>query len=323
MRELDELAGRFWAWRARQQPRTRDDIPRLERPAGWLPEVDPALDGRRAAELAAFTADLPASARRRRRARPGRPPAAALCDRPGHLGVRRPPGALTPPLLDRPGARPGVRRPAAAPASTRTGSRRSSGCCGPPRPPWPTPRPPCAAPPASTPGWPGPSSTASADAGRLRRGPRPLARRRRPELRAAAADAARPRRTTPAGWPRPSRGCRPPSRSDRNATSGSCARSPASRYPLDEITSIGRREYDRAVWLELLYAQPGRDRPASRRCRTAPPASPGPRPPPKRRSAGSTSATGCSASRAACATTWPSRCRTTWSRCASSAWPTT
>ena len=39
MQELDELAGRWWAWRSRQQPRGRDDIPRLARPAGWLPQV--------------------------------------------------------------------------------------------------------------------------------------------------------------------------------------------------------------------------------------------------------------------------------------------
>ncbi|HJY96747.1 MAG TPA: hypothetical protein VJ371_17480, partial [Streptosporangiaceae bacterium] len=58
MREIDELAGRFWAWRARQQPRTRDDIPRLDRPAGWLPEVDPVLAARRADELGAFQAEL-------------------------------------------------------------------------------------------------------------------------------------------------------------------------------------------------------------------------------------------------------------------------
>jgi hypothetical protein len=58
MQELDELAERFWAWRASQQPRTRDDIPRLDRPAGWLPEADPALAGRRRAELAAFQAEL-------------------------------------------------------------------------------------------------------------------------------------------------------------------------------------------------------------------------------------------------------------------------
>jgi hypothetical protein len=58
VREMDELAERFWAWRARQQPRTRDDIPRLDRPAGWLPEVDPALAARRAGELGAFEAEL-------------------------------------------------------------------------------------------------------------------------------------------------------------------------------------------------------------------------------------------------------------------------
>ena len=58
MRELDELGERFWAWRARQQPRTRDDIPRLERPPGWLPEVDAALADRRREELGAFQAEL-------------------------------------------------------------------------------------------------------------------------------------------------------------------------------------------------------------------------------------------------------------------------
>ncbi|HSR83558.1 MAG TPA: DUF885 family protein [Streptosporangiaceae bacterium] len=58
MRELDQLAERFWAWRARQQPRTRDDIPRLDRPAGWLPEVDSVLATRRREELAAFQAAL-------------------------------------------------------------------------------------------------------------------------------------------------------------------------------------------------------------------------------------------------------------------------
>jgi hypothetical protein len=56
--ELDELAERFWAWRASQQPRTRDDVPRLDRPPGWLPEVDPGLLSRRREELAAFQAEL-------------------------------------------------------------------------------------------------------------------------------------------------------------------------------------------------------------------------------------------------------------------------
>jgi len=58
MRELDELGERFWAWRARQQPRTRDDIPRLDRPPGWLPEVDAGLASRRREELGAFQAEL-------------------------------------------------------------------------------------------------------------------------------------------------------------------------------------------------------------------------------------------------------------------------
>jgi Bacterial protein of unknown function (DUF885) len=58
MRELDELAARFWAWRARQQPRSRDDIPRLDRPDGWLPDVDSGLADRRREELAAFTGEL-------------------------------------------------------------------------------------------------------------------------------------------------------------------------------------------------------------------------------------------------------------------------
>ncbi len=58
MRELDDLGERFWVWRAGQQPRTRDDIPRLDRPPGWLPEVDAGLAGRRREELAAFQAEL-------------------------------------------------------------------------------------------------------------------------------------------------------------------------------------------------------------------------------------------------------------------------
>jgi hypothetical protein len=58
MQELDQLSERFWAWRARQQPRTRDDIPRLERPRGWRPEVEAALAVQRRDELGAFAAEL-------------------------------------------------------------------------------------------------------------------------------------------------------------------------------------------------------------------------------------------------------------------------
>ncbi len=60
MEKLDELSERFWAWRAGQQPRGRDDIPRLDRPPGWLPEVDAALAARRREELAGFAAELAA-----------------------------------------------------------------------------------------------------------------------------------------------------------------------------------------------------------------------------------------------------------------------
>jgi hypothetical protein len=33
----DDLDRRFWAWRAVQAPRSRDDLPRLDRPVGWSP----------------------------------------------------------------------------------------------------------------------------------------------------------------------------------------------------------------------------------------------------------------------------------------------
>ena len=34
---LEALGKEFWAWRAKQQPRSGDDIPRIERPAHWIP----------------------------------------------------------------------------------------------------------------------------------------------------------------------------------------------------------------------------------------------------------------------------------------------
>ena len=40
--QLDDLARNFWDWRAAEQPISSDDIPRLERPAGWLPNWSPA-----------------------------------------------------------------------------------------------------------------------------------------------------------------------------------------------------------------------------------------------------------------------------------------
>ena len=38
---LDDLARDFWTWRATEQPISTDDIPRLERPAGWVPDWSP------------------------------------------------------------------------------------------------------------------------------------------------------------------------------------------------------------------------------------------------------------------------------------------
>ena len=39
--ELATLATDIWDWRARQQPALGDDIPRLPRPSGWLPDFSP------------------------------------------------------------------------------------------------------------------------------------------------------------------------------------------------------------------------------------------------------------------------------------------
>ena len=49
--EVADLGTAVWEWRARQQPSMGDDIPRLPRPAGWLPD---------------FSADAVARARRTR-----------------------------------------------------------------------------------------------------------------------------------------------------------------------------------------------------------------------------------------------------------------
>ena len=39
---LDDLARDFWTWRGAEMPVSTDDIPRLERPAGWIPDWSPA-----------------------------------------------------------------------------------------------------------------------------------------------------------------------------------------------------------------------------------------------------------------------------------------
>jgi hypothetical protein len=58
--QLTNLGREFWTWRTRHQPRTPDDIPRVERPQGWLPvisESEMAVAGR---ELLAFERRLTA-----------------------------------------------------------------------------------------------------------------------------------------------------------------------------------------------------------------------------------------------------------------------
>ena len=39
---LDDLARDFWTWRAVEMPVSTDDIPRLDRPPGWIPDWSPA-----------------------------------------------------------------------------------------------------------------------------------------------------------------------------------------------------------------------------------------------------------------------------------------
>jgi hypothetical protein len=51
---LDDLARDFWAWRAVHQPLSGDDIPRIERPAGWVPDGSKAAVAGRREALAGF-----------------------------------------------------------------------------------------------------------------------------------------------------------------------------------------------------------------------------------------------------------------------------
>ncbi|HXW78851.1 MAG TPA: hypothetical protein VEJ84_05100, partial [Acidimicrobiales bacterium] len=55
---LQQLAARFWSWRAQQQPRSRDDIPRLDRPGGWLPDWSPGAVGAYREQLSLFDGQL-------------------------------------------------------------------------------------------------------------------------------------------------------------------------------------------------------------------------------------------------------------------------
>jgi uncharacterized protein (DUF885 family) len=51
---LQELARDFWAWRARTQPFSGDDIPRIERPTDWLPDWSPASIAEQRRDLPGF-----------------------------------------------------------------------------------------------------------------------------------------------------------------------------------------------------------------------------------------------------------------------------
>ena len=52
--KLDEFSQEFWAWRAVEQPFTTDDIPRLERPAGFTIDWSAGTVAKRRSELAEF-----------------------------------------------------------------------------------------------------------------------------------------------------------------------------------------------------------------------------------------------------------------------------
>ncbi|MGH2568251.1 MAG: DUF885 family protein, partial [Bacteroidota bacterium] len=56
--QLQSLAKEFFAWRAATQPATYDDIPRVERPNGWTPDVSPEAFTRQEARYHEFSKRL-------------------------------------------------------------------------------------------------------------------------------------------------------------------------------------------------------------------------------------------------------------------------
>jgi hypothetical protein len=58
MTDLETLAEQFWQWRAAQQPRSHDDIPRIDRPTGWLPDFSAGAVARYRRERDAFAERL-------------------------------------------------------------------------------------------------------------------------------------------------------------------------------------------------------------------------------------------------------------------------
>ena len=53
---LDRLAAAFFEWRRSQQPVAGDDIPRVERPDGWVPDWSPEAIEEYRAQYASFLA---------------------------------------------------------------------------------------------------------------------------------------------------------------------------------------------------------------------------------------------------------------------------
>jgi hypothetical protein len=95
---IEEYADGFWAWRVRNQPRSSDDILRVTRPPGWLPEVGHAAIAAHRAQRDTFE---PALAELEARVHSSgtvaervdvRPSAAIGCSRPD--GVRHLPRAI-------------------------------------------------------------------------------------------------------------------------------------------------------------------------------------------------------------------------------------
>jgi hypothetical protein len=52
--DLATVGTDFWTWRAQTQPLSGDDIPRIDRPAGWVPDWSPASIAKRREALARF-----------------------------------------------------------------------------------------------------------------------------------------------------------------------------------------------------------------------------------------------------------------------------
>jgi hypothetical protein len=58
---IDEYSAEFWAWRVRSQPRSSDDILRVTRPPGWLPELGHAAVAAHREQRDAFEVALTAT----------------------------------------------------------------------------------------------------------------------------------------------------------------------------------------------------------------------------------------------------------------------